>query len=124
MILRSELADILTEVLAIIVVDLHTGAIVYATHEAEALFGYPLRNSLVGVNVDELVPADRKLLHQKHRKNYELDPRTRPMGTGQVLEGKKRDGTVFPVEVTLTPAFIDGDPRVVAIIVDLTQVRN
>lgn len=124
MILRSELADVLTDNLAIIVADIETGLIVYATKEAEMLFDYKMKNSLIGICVDRLVPMDRREQHTQHRAEFASDPHVRAMGTGMILQGERRDGSVFPVQVTLAPAVMDGKPSVVAVVVDLTNVNQ
>lgn len=67
------------------------------------MFGYP--EGLVGVNVDDLLPVGAREHHRRHRALYAASPRVRPMGAGsQALAGCRRDGTVFPVEIALSPA--------------------
>lgn len=119
MIFRTDLADILLDTLAVLVADMQTGEILFATRTAEQLFGYALRNSLLGVNVDALVPDDRRQGHAAHRAAYAAHPWVRPMGAGMVLAGRKKDGSTFPVQVVLVPAVMDGQTCVVAIVVDL-----
>src|SRR6185437_12446281 len=87
---------------------------------AEQMFGYA-RGELLGLNVETLVPAAKRGGHAQHRASYSIHPKTRPMGTGLVLEGQRKDGSLFPVEISLSPNWIDGALHVIASVRDVTE---
>jgi PAS domain S-box-containing protein len=88
------------------------GSIVLANMQAERLFGYP-RAELLGQPVELLVPAGERGAHPGHRERYLADPRPRPMGAGTELAARRRDGTQFPAEVSLSSVDTE-DGKVVA----------
>src|SRR6266487_4023142 len=69
--------------------------------QAERLFGYH-REELVGQQVEVLVPDLMRGMHPGHRAGYVADPRPRPMGAGLELAGRRRDGSTFPAEISLS----------------------
>jgi diguanylate cyclase (GGDEF)-like protein/PAS domain S-box-containing protein len=88
----------------------------------ESLFGYE-RDALVGLPIETLVPESFRTAHRAHRANPVADSKARPMGVGLQLTGRRRNGTEFPVDVSLS-YFGAGDGRVViAAVRDLTA-RN
>ncbi|HVE87933.1 MAG TPA: PAS domain S-box protein [Myxococcales bacterium] len=107
---------------AIVVVD-QAGRIVIANKLSERLFGYA-REELVGQRVEILVPQRLREDHVQHRTQYFHEPRTRPMGEGMALAGRRKDGTEFPVEISLSPLSTDQGPLVISIIRDTTQSRQ
>jgi PAS domain S-box-containing protein len=91
-----------------IVVDMQTGVIVRATRPAEILFGYG-DGELKGRMVHDLVPDEDQPMHRVWFAQYAANPTSRPMGgRGRRLRGKAKDGMLFPVEIGLTAAEIDG----------------
>jgi hypothetical protein len=66
------------------------------------MFGYT-RNELLGSPVDLLVPERFRDRHPAHRTGYAREPRVRSMGEGRELYGLRKDGTEFPVEISLSP---------------------
>jgi len=112
--------EIVTE--AMIVVD-RTGIIVEANPSAVKLFKYPM-GKLVGMNVDELLPAALQKIHAKHRQSYVADPQKRTMGNNLDLSAKDADGNLIPVEISLNHAKLDGELRVVALITDITTRKE
>jgi PAS domain S-box-containing protein len=102
----------------IIVTD-ENGVIVRANPSTERLFGYQ-SGELIGQKVEVLVPrrvADR---HSAHRNKFVGDPHARSMGSGMDLNGLKKDGSEFPVEISLSPYVQQGRKFVIAFIVDIT----
>jgi len=77
------------------------GRIAQVNAQAERLFGYH-REELVGQQVEVLVPDLMRGVHRGHRAGYVADPRPRPMGTGLELAGRRRDGSTFPAEISLS----------------------
>ena len=78
------------------------GRIVLANPQAARLFGYP-PEELAGQPVELLMPEQVRDRHHAHRAGYMERPRERPMGAGQELVGRRRDGGQFPVEIALSP---------------------
>ncbi len=96
------------------------GRIMLLNEAAERMFGYS-RGELLGLNVENLVPAAMRGRHAQHRASFARHPNTRPMGTGLELQGQKKDGTLFPVEISLSPNWIEGSLHVIASVRDITE---
>src|SRR5512147_1992212 len=108
---------------AIIVVD-REGRIVQANRQVERMFGYG-REELLNAEHDILLPERFREKHREHRRDFMADPHVRPMGTGLELYGKKRDGSEFPVDISLGPLqMANGDIVVLAVIRDVTERKN
>ena len=73
----------------------------------EQLFGYG-RGALTGEAIETLVPARYAARHVKDRTTYAAAPSRRPMGLGMQLRGRRRDGSEFPVEISLAPLTTGG----------------
>ncbi|MEU6221940.1 PAS domain S-box protein [Streptomyces sp. NPDC047022] len=86
---------------AIVIVD-DTGIIRLINAQTEALFGYR-REELLGHPVELLVPGRFRTHHTEHRNAYAHNQQVRPMGAGLELYGLRKDGTEFPVEISLSP---------------------
>jgi len=98
------------------------GRIAVINAQAERLFGYA-RDELIGQPVEILVPDQARKVHQLHRAGYIADPRPRPMGAGAEFTARRRDGSTFPAEISLS-AVDTGDGIVVAAAVrDVTERR-
>jgi PAS domain S-box-containing protein len=78
-----------------------SGKIALINQQAEALFGYT-RDELIGQPIEALVPERFREIHPKHRDGYFEEPRTRGMGAGVELFAVRKDGTEFPVEISLS----------------------
>jgi PAS domain S-box-containing protein len=96
------------------------GRIALVNAQAERLFGYP-RAEMVGQPVEILVPDAVRVAHPDHRAHYLSDPRPRPMGAGMALAGRRRDGTEFPAEISLSTLDTEGGVLVSAAIRDVTD---
>ncbi len=106
---------------AIVVVD-ERGVIVLANQRSEELFGSPLQD-LVGEMIERLVPERLHARHIAVRSRYTASPSIRPMGSGRELLACRRDGTEFPVEISLSP-LPASDGIMVSIIRDMTDRRR
>lgn len=78
------------------------GVITLANGQAERLFNYS-RSELIGMPVERLMPQRYRARHVKQRRRYQENPEIRPMGIGRELYGQRKDGTKFPVEISLSP---------------------
>jgi two-component system, sensor histidine kinase len=107
---------------AMIIID-RTGAIVFANRQVETLFGYEAAE-LIGAKVEVLLPERFRARHIGHRLGYTENLRVRPMGSGLDLFARRRDGTEFPVEISLSPAREGADMLAVAAIRDITDRRE
>lgn len=96
------------------------GRITLTNQAAEKMFGYT-QNELVGLDIESLVPAAMRGGHAKHRTSYAKNPNTRPMGIGMELQAQRKDGSLFPVEISLSPNRIGGSLHVVASVRDISE---
>jgi PAS domain S-box-containing protein len=99
------------------------GRIVLLNRGAERMFGY-MREELLGANVEILVPESARARHTHHRETYKAHPATRPMGIGLTLEGRKKDGSRFPLEISLSPVESEEGFRVTAILRDVSERKQ
>jgi hypothetical protein len=103
-----------------IVVTDAAGLILQVNARTETMFGYA-RGELIGQPVEVLIPAALRERHLAHRGTYMAAPRTRSMGRGLDLAGLKKDGTEFPVEVSLSHVETDEGPRAIAFVTDISE---
>ena len=99
------------------------GLIVLANRTAELVFGYS-RDELIGMSVDALVPEAARSGHAAHRQAFEAAGESRPMGLGLDLCAVRRDGTEFPVEISLSPNRTEGGINITAVIRDVTERKR
>jgi PAS domain S-box-containing protein len=97
-----------------------SGRIALVNAQAERLFGYS-RAELVGELVDVLVPPGVRDQHAGHRIRYVADPAPRPMGAGMQLSARRRDGTEFPAEISLSTLKTEDGVLVAAAVRDITD---
>jgi hypothetical protein len=107
---------------AMLVID-ESGKIILANSQTQLLFGFA-EQELIGERVDLLVPQRLREGHATHRETYSHQPRVRQMGSGLELYGLRKDGTEFPVEISLSPLNIEGTRFVTAAIRDITERRR
>lgn len=86
---------------AMVIID-HYGKIAVVNGQAEQMFGHT-REEMLGNEIEFLLPEEVRDKHISHRTAYSRDPRLRPMGIGMDLRGKRKDGSSFPVEISLSP---------------------
>jgi two-component system, cell cycle sensor histidine kinase and response regulator CckA len=95
------------------------GRIALVNAQAERLFGYE-RDELIGQRVEMLVPEPARAVHPEHRARYIADPVPRPMGQGMELAGRRRDGSTFPAEISLSAIETEEGVLVTAAVRDVT----
>jgi PAS domain S-box-containing protein len=96
------------------------GVIVFANAQVREVLGYE-PDALIGVNVDELLPERLRSAHGGHRAGFMSAPRVRPMGAGLDLYARRRDGSEFPIEISLSPVSTDRGLLVISAIRDVTE---
>jgi PAS domain S-box-containing protein len=104
---------------AMVIVD-QTGHIVLVNAQAERLFGYP-RQELLGQPVDVLLPEARREQHLIHHRSGFAAPHARTLGSGFELHGRRKDGSEFPIEVSLSPLETEEGLLVSSAIRDITE---
>ena len=107
---------------ALIVVD-PAGLVRLANPQGERLFGYEA-GELVGRPIEELIPARYREGHRRHRALYAARPHSRPMGKSQAQSARRRDGSEFPVEISLSPFDFEGTTLVCANIRDVSELHR
>jgi PAS domain S-box-containing protein len=101
----------------------HAGVIRFVNRQTELLFSYD-RDDLIGAPLETLVPESLRPAHKVHRERYVAAPVTRTMGLNLELHGRRRDGTQFPVDITLSHTDTEDGPLVIAAARDMTEARQ
>jgi len=96
------------------------GLITYVNHQVTAIFGYE-PEELIGRRIEELMPERYRSRHVSHREAFVAQPRARAMGAGLELHGRRKDGSEFPVEISLSPIRRGPDTFTAAAIRDVTD---
>jgi len=99
------------------------GRIILANPAAEKMFGY-VRDDLVGRSLESLIPARFRERHVLHRSDWSANLRNRPMGTGLELEALRKDGSEFPIDVSLSYIETPSGVMSVAFIADITERKQ
>ena len=107
---------------AMVVVD-EQGTIQLVNSQTENLFGYD-RLEIVGQSIEVLIPKRFRKRHTKHREEYYVEHPVRPMGIGLELYGLRKNGSEFPVEISLSPLETDAGLLVSAAIRDVSQRKR
>ncbi len=107
---------------AMVVID-SGGTIILINRQFELLFGYS-RDELIGQTMEILVPDSVRERHHIHRDGYFAEPKFREMGSGIELRARRKDGTEFPVEISLSPLQTEQEMLATASIRDITERKN
>lgn len=105
---------------ALVIVD-NEGIIAIVNHQTEQIFGYQ-REEIIGQKVELLIPDRFKKNHPKNREGYSSNPHVRSMGSNLELYARRKDGTEFPVEISLSPLKSEG--LVLSAIRDVTKNKE
>ncbi len=101
----------------------HEGVILQINSQTESLFGYA-REELIGQRIETLVPDRQREQHRHHFAHFADKPKTRRMGAGLDLKGRRRDGSEFPVEISLSPVATENGMLVLSAIRDVSDRKR
>jgi PAS domain S-box-containing protein len=107
---------------AMIIID-DRGKIAVVNGQAESMFGYT-RDEMLGQVIEMLLPESLRERHVQNRAAFGDDPRLRPMGAGRDLVARRKDGSEFPVEISLSPVKSAGRKFVSSVIRDVTRRKR
>jgi len=95
------------------------GTIIVTNPRIEEMFGFN-KDELEGQPLEIIIPKNKRKAHVKHRANYNKKPAKRSMGAGMNLSAERKDGSIFPVEISLNHFEVDGEMLVMALVSDIT----
>jgi PAS domain S-box-containing protein len=107
---------------AMIIID-DRGKMAVVNGQAESMFGYT-RDEMLGQTIEMLLPERLREQHVRNRATFGEDPRLRPMGAGLDLVARRKDGSEFPVEISLSPVRSAGRKFVSSVIRDVTRRKR
>ncbi|MCZ6672379.1 MAG: PAS domain S-box protein [Verrucomicrobia bacterium] len=102
----------------VVIVD-RDGMILMTNEQMRRMFGYA-EMELEGSSIEQLVPQDTRGKHQTYRSKYAHNPTTRPMGAVADLHGKRKDGSLFPVDICIGPMNLEGENVTACFVRDIT----
>lgn len=107
---------------AMVIID-EQGKIAIVNGQAEEMFGFE-RDEMLGRAIEMLLPDRLHTQHKSHRQSFQDRPRLRPMGAGQDLLARRKDGSEFPVEISLSPVQSNAGRFVSSVIRDVTERKR
>jgi len=107
---------------AMIIVD-QQGLMAVVNGQAQTMFGYT-REEMIGQSIEGLIPVATRRSHVGYRKSYTEKPNLRPMGEGIDLVGLRKDGSEFPVEISLSPVETENGRFISSVIRDVSVRRQ
>jgi len=121
--IQKELAEALLEAVpdSVVIVD-HDGRITIVNARTEEVFGYS-REELLGQPIEQLIPKRLQAVHVAHRTQYQKDPHSRSMGTGLDLIARRKDGSEFNVDVSLSSLETPDGRLIISTIRDVTKEK-
>ncbi|HEV2661008.1 MAG TPA: PAS domain S-box protein, partial [Ktedonobacteraceae bacterium] len=106
---------------ALIVVD-PAGTIVLLNERTAILFRYA-QTELIGQPLEKLLPKRLRNAHVAHRTHYAANPRQRPMGADLDLVGRRKNGSEFPIDISLRPILVEQTVHIIGAVRDMTTQR-
>lgn len=118
--LSSQLLETIPDAIVAVQSD---GTILQVNSQTEQLFGYA-KSELIGKKIEVLVPERFRAVHDAHRAQFAQQPKTRRMGAGLDLKGRRRDGSEFDVEISLSPVHTQSGILVLSAIRDVSDRKR
>lgn len=121
--MESTISNVLESIPDAVIVIQSNGTIAYVNAQTEKWFGYD-RQELLGRSLESLLPKRFQKSHEEKRTEYSMSPIPRPMGTGLELFGMRKDGTEFPVDITIGPLKIGTEFFLTSIVRDISDRKK
>jgi len=118
--MKSQFESILNHVNEGILIANRHGRILLVNRRCCDLFGYT-SEELMNLEVESLIPRDKREKHVQHREGFKKHPTNRGMGKNMTLYGLRKDQSIFPVEISLSHYESEGETFVVAFIIDISE---